>query len=293
MEKYKTWDDVPDTLATKTQLSKMGLKPAKDQKPAAIKAGWKRYGPYDLFEVALAIPKRKLTEAQILALEAARRKAMTTTCCNRFTGVINWREKGDMCLSCYIDWQEQQHEAMLTESKAEATEWARGVLADPAALILDTETTGLAGRIVEISIIRAIDGIVLLNTLINPECPIPASATAIHGITDEMVESAPVFDTVYYQIKRLVEGAGRVVIYNAEFDKDRLWSDTHRCELPLLEFKSECAMLWYAAWYGDWSNYHKSFRWQRLSGGHRALGDCEACLEQIKRMAKDETQNPG
>lgn len=288
MEQYKTWDSVPDTLATKTQLGKMGLKPAKGQKPAAIKAGWKRYGSYDLFEIALAVPKRKLTEAQAEALNAARVKAMTTTCCNRYVGVINWREKGNMCLSCYEEWQEQQHQAMLKEAETEASEWARGVLADPAAVILDTETTGLNGSIIEISIIHAQTGNVLLDSLINPERSIPGEASAIHGITDEMVKDAPTFPVIYPEILRILTQA-RVVIYNAEFDTGRLWYDCQRCDLPQLEklfSKVECAMQWYAAWYGDWHSYYQNFKWQPLAGGnHRALGDCLACLDRIRGMA--------
>lgn len=283
---YKTWDEVPDTLATRTQLSKMGLKPAKDQKPAAIKAGWKRYGPYDLFEIALAVPKRKLTEAQAAALEASRRKAMTTTCCNRYVGVINWWHKNtNMCESCYYDWQESQHLAMLKEAETEASEWARGVLVDPKAVILDTETTGLEGEIVEISIV-SIGGRVLLDTLVKPQKPIPESATAIHGIDNEMVKDAPSFAEVYPKIKWIVTEASRVIIYNADFDTSILAWDCQRSDLPALEFKSECAMNWYAAWYGEYSDWFKSFKWKSLGGNHRALGDCLACLERIRTMAK-------
>lgn len=287
MTEYSKWEDVPDTLATKTQLSKLGLKPAKDQKPAAIKRGWKSYPDYDLYEIALAIPRRKLSEAQAAALEAARRKAMTTICCNRYVGIINWRERGDMCASCWYAEQERQHQEFLKEAKWEASEWAREVLADPAAVILDTETTGLSGSIVDVAIITT-QGNVLLDTLINPERTIPEDASAIHGITDEMVKDAPTFQAIYPELLRILTKA-RVVIYNAEFDTGRLWYDCQRCDLPQLEksFGSvECAMYRYAAWYGDWSDYHGSFRWQRLNGGHRALGDCQATLERIKTMAK-------
>lgn len=287
MEEYTSWDKVPDTLATKTTLGKMGLKPAKDQTPVAVKRGWKSYPDYDLYEIALAVPKRKLSEAQAAALAEARRKAMTTTCCNRYTGTINWREKGNMCWQCWYAEQERRHQEFLKEAEREASEWARGVLSDPAAVILDTETTGLEGRIVEISIIKT-DGSILLDTLANPECPIPENASAIHGITDEMVKDAPTFSQVYEQVKQITQAASRVVIYNAEFDTSILIWDCYRAGLPPLEFKSECAMYQYAAWYGDWSDYHRSFRWQKLTGGHRALGDCLACLERIKVMAQTE-----
>jgi DNA polymerase-3 subunit epsilon len=270
VDKYKSWDNVPDHLATKTQLSKIGLKPAKDQKPAALKTGG--YDSYYLYDKNQAVPKRVMSEAQKAALEQARIKAMTTTCCNRYVGTINWREKGDMCASCYYDWQERQHQIFMDNARDEAIEWARGVLVDDRAVILDTETTGLDGRIVEIAIIK-MDGKALLETVINPECPIPPEAAAIHGITDEMAQKMPTFGQVYEWIKRYTSAASRVIIYNADFDEGRLRSDCHRCELPVMEFNSECAMIEYARYYGEWSEYHGSFRWQRLSGGHRALGD--------------------
>lgn len=288
---YTKWDDVPDTLATRTKLGEMGLKPAKYQKPAAIKRGWKKYPDYDLYEIALAIPKRKLSEAQALALEAARRKAMTTTCCNRLMTTPNWREHGDMCWRCWEAEQERQHQEFLKEAEQAAAEWARGVLADEKAVILDTETTGLQGRIVDIAII-GIDGAALLSTLVNPEIPIPAGASNIHGITDEMVADAPTFAAVYPEIKRIVEGASRVIIYNADFDTGILNWECYRYGVAL-DFKTECAMLQYAAWYGEWNDYHRSFRWQKLNGGHRALGDCEATLERIKAMAGQETAPAG
>ena len=55
---------------------------------------------------------------------------------------------------------------------------------------LDTETTGLSvttgARIVEIAIVD-LHGEPLLNTLVNPEEPIPSAAQQVHGISDEMV----------------------------------------------------------------------------------------------------------
>lgn len=288
MEEYKSWDDVPKHLATKTQLNKMGLKPAKGQKPVATKRGYEVYALYDQNE---AVAKRKLTEAQAAALAAARRKAMTTTCCNRYVGTINWREKDDMCPRCWYAEQERRHEARLKRYRDEASEWARGVLTDPATVILDTETTGLDGSIVEIAIINTA-GETLLNQLIYPGCPIPATATAIHHITDEMVADAPGFSAIYEDISRIVSQASRVVIYNAAFDVNRLRYDARRCDLPVLEFEAECAMEYYAEWFGEWSDYHKSFKWQRLTGGgHRALGDCLATLEHVRAMARNESDD--
>lgn len=42
----------------------------------------------------------------------------------------------------------------------------------------------------------------------------------------------------------------------------------------------------YAAWYGDWSDYHGGWRYQRLPlGDHTAIGDCRATLKIMQEMA--------
>lgn len=86
------------------------------------------------------------------------------------------------------------------------------------ALILDTETTGLDERaeIIEISIIDC-TGQVLLDTLVKPTSPIPAEATRIHGITNEMVAEAPTWPEVIRKFEEIVIGRD-LVIYNADYD---------------------------------------------------------------------------
>lgn len=87
------------------------------------------------------------------------------------------------------------------------------------ALILDTETTGLADsdEIVEIAILR-IDGQHLLNEIIRPSRPIPADVTAIHGITDADVESARIWPNIWPVVQPLIANR-RVITYNAPFDR--------------------------------------------------------------------------
>ncbi|MDA0232626.1 MAG: 3'-5' exonuclease, partial [Chloroflexi bacterium] len=64
--------------------------------------------------------------------------------------------------------------------------------------VIDTESTGLnpeTARIVSISVLRVEpDGRRSLRSeLINPGVPIPAGATAVHGITDADVADRPSF----------------------------------------------------------------------------------------------------
>lgn len=91
----------------------------------------------------------------------------------------------------------------------QAADWARVVSADPNAIILDTETTGLDinDQIIEIAVIST-NGQVLLDTLVNIAClDHTAQDNVIHGITDEMLEDAPTFAGIYSELRCLLRGS--------------------------------------------------------------------------------------
>jgi len=155
-------------------------------------------------------------------------------------------------------------------------------------LFLDTETTGLdrSDRLVEIGVVDDA-GAVVFQSLINPDMPIPREVSAIHGITDAMVREAPRLDAVAAALRAMLIADGKVVIYNAEFDRRffprRFWAD----------ITVSCAMLRYRDEVG---------RWDKLGGAakraghvwdgqaHRAVADALACrsvwnwLEQRSRV---------
>jgi len=170
-------------------------------------------------------------------------------------------------------------------------------------LVLDTETTGLSGlaEIIEIAVIDA-GGKVLLNTLVRPSKPIPADATAIHGITNEMVSDAPTWPEISAQVHALIAGK-LTVTYNAEYDlrllmqTDAIWDvqpefSTDTDTMPQMV----CAMEEYAEFYGQ-RNERGGYKWQKLTAAaeqqgviiegtpHRALSDCLTTLGLIKAMA--------
>lgn len=167
-------------------------------------------------------------------------------------------------------------------------------------VVLDTETTGLKqGEICEISIIDA-DGNVLLDTLVKTKDPIPGDATAIHKITDDMVKDSPTWKTLQPTVRKMLAGQN-VVIYNATYDRKMMHQSDDAWGIPYVDYKAEAtywdAMEYYAEYYGQWNDWHKSYTWQRLSNAasqqglevkdaHRALGDCLMTLGVIKAMAK-------
>jgi DNA polymerase-3 subunit epsilon len=99
---------------------------------------------------------------------------------------------------------------------------------------MDLETTGLSltqDRIVEIAMLKVNpDGTQLKKRkLINPERPIPAEVTAIHGITDEMVKDAPIFKVAANEIRQFIEGADLAGYNSNKFDWPLLMEEFLRC----------------------------------------------------------------
>lgn len=165
-------------------------------------------------------------------------------------------------------------------------------------IVLDTETTGLHdGEICQIAIVDAL-GNVLLDTYVKPVLGIPADATRIHGITNEMVANAPGFPDVVGEIHKLVF-ARSVLVYNAVYDRKMLHKSAEHAGINKIDWKTFsnwfCVMEAYAKFYGDWNDYHQSYRWQSLTNAchqqdilvldaHSALGDCLMTLTLVNKV---------
>ncbi len=115
--------------------------------------------------------------------------------------------------------------------------------------IFDLETTGFAptrDRIVELAALRIDrDGAISrYQSLVNPGCRIPARASAVHHITDEMVADAPHFAAV---AKAFLDFADQstLVAHNAYFDLGFLQESLARTGLPLWKGKTldSCRLL--------------------------------------------------
>ena len=99
---------------------------------------------------------------------------------------------------------------------------------------LDTETTGLSpeegGKICEVAVSVSQGGRVVeeFSTLINPGMPMHPDVIAIHGITNEMVASAPSFGEVLPKLLSVLDDCV-VVAHNADFDVGFLKNEFAQC----------------------------------------------------------------
>jgi DNA polymerase-3 subunit epsilon len=107
--------------------------------------------------------------------------------------------------------------------------------------VVDVETTGLQpglDRVLEIAVVRC-DGdgapVDEWHTLVHPQRPVDGEW--VHGISDEMVAGAPLFDDLVPRLLSSLDGAV-LVAHNAAFDRkfveDELARAGHRVDLPYL-----------------------------------------------------------
>ena len=103
----------------------------------------------------------------------------------------------------------------------------------------DTETTGVRpdkDRIIEIA---AFDPVLdrTFDSLINPGCPIPPEASAIHNISDEMVKDAPSFAEVAKDFAQFCNGDCVLIAHNNDaFDKPFIQSEFERNNVSFPEW---------------------------------------------------------
>jgi DNA polymerase III subunit epsilon len=283
---YYDWPSVPTRLMTEATLKESGKRLTPLQRPAAIVQiqRHRRNRQYLLYDVTETIEHHPMTDRQKAALHKVRARNACRQCGASFLVL----SPEGYCETC------QEGVTVRQKARLEAVHWAQALTQEPF-LVLDTETTGLGvvDRIVEIAVISEI-GDVLMNSLVNPEMSIPSDVISIHGITNEMVRGQPTFRELLPELELLLAGKP-VVVYNVDFDKRFL----SRSGLNVGKYRFQCAMLMYAQFWGQWSEYYRSWKRQRLEKAcaycniqytdmHRAVADCEATRELVLYMAHAE-----
>ncbi len=94
-------------------------------------------------------------------------------------------------------------------------------------VFIDLETTGVnlaTDRVIEIAIVKISTdkSRQVKHKIVNPQMPIPKSASDIHGITDDKVKDAPTFKEVANELKQFIDNA------------DLSGYNSNRFDIPLL-----------------------------------------------------------
>lgn len=160
--------------------------------------------------------------------------------------------------------------------------------------VLDLETTGFHAEagdaVVAVGAVHVLGGRLrqhdVFEQLVDPRRPIPATATAVHGITDEMVRGQPRLEQVLPELARFAEG--RVLVgHNVAFDLGFLRPYEERTgvrlDAPVLD-----TLLLSAALHPDHDKHSLEAVAERLgvdvTGRHTALGDALVTGEVLVRQ---------
>lgn len=195
---------------------------------------------------------------------------------------------------------------------------------DKIVVVFDTETTGKPKdydapvtdvrnwpRVVQLGIAfqNMVGDVQTYQTLIKPPngvaFPIPAKATEIHGITDEMcVESGIPISEALDQFEFWLSGADVLVAHNMDFDRPVLGCEFVRLKRTPVKnpsLKRICTMHSTTAFVGiekDWCDPDDPYKWPKLQelhwklfgtgfkGDHDALADVMATLKCYNRLCE-------
>lgn len=150
---------------------------------------------------------------------------------------------------------------------------------------IDLETTGLSpliDRIIEVGAIKVTkDGVTSLQSLINPNIPIPPFTTDIHGIRDEDVIGRPSLAEFLPQFKEFI-GTLPLIAHNAKFDAGFIVFAAHQLHFELTQNDFYCTVKASRRAFPELSNHKLGTVAQELNlpleNHHRAADDAMASL---------------
>ena len=164
----------------------------------------------------------------------------------------------------------------------------------PVYVLLDLETTGATparDRITEIALIRYENGeeVARWQTLVNPHMPIPPFIQTLTGISDDMVQTAPDFESVAPRLYQYLDGAV-LVAHNVRFDHGFLKHEFQRIGISLRQ-KVLCSVKLSRLLYPQHRSHGLDAVIQRhqivVAARHRAMGDVEAVAAFIEAAGRE------
>ncbi|WP_282069546.1 3'-5' exonuclease [Olleya namhaensis] len=165
----------------------------------------------------------------------------------------------------------------------------------------DLETTGInitSDRVVEISILKVFpNGNKESKTwLVNPEMPIPALVSAIHGVTDERVANEPTFKQLAPEISAMIKDADLAGFNSNRFDIPLLAEEMLRADMEF-DMKGRVAVdvqtIFHKMEQRTLGAAYKFYCDKSLENAHTAEADTLATYEVLKAQVEryDELEN--
>lgn len=164
-------------------------------------------------------------------------------------------------------------------------------------VVIDFETTGLrpeAGdRITEVGLVRIESGRITdrFESLVNCEVRVPDFITAYTGITQRMVDTAPLSQQVMREIAQFI-GESPVVAHNASFDHRFFVRECRRQQVAAVIEPFICSMRVARRVYPQMASHSlgaltHSLGLRHCGRAHRAAADAESTAELMLRMGQD------
>jgi DNA polymerase III subunit epsilon len=155
---------------------------------------------------------------------------------------------------------------------------------------IDVETTGLdpySDRIVELSILKIYpDGKEEYSShKINPEMPIPESATAIHGISDRDVTGEPTFKQYAKSVKEFLSGCDISGFNVIRFDLPCLESEFSRVGMEFTrkgKYLIDSQVIYHQRDPRDLKSAYRKYCGKDMEHNHRAEDDARASAEVLE-----------
>ena len=158
----------------------------------------------------------------------------------------------------------------------------------------DTETTGVKAERDRIIEIAAYDPVLnrTFEKLINPGIPIPAEATAIHNISNEMVQDKPDFSVVGKEFIEFCEGDVVLIAHNNDgFDMHFLRHEFGRHDLEMPKWAFLDTLKWARRYRPDLPRHTLQFLREiyqiAANNAHRALDDVVVLHQVFSYMIDD------
>ena len=157
-------------------------------------------------------------------------------------------------------------------------------------IFFDLETTGINvanDRIIELAYLKIFPNgnEESKRLLVNPEMPIPAETTAIHGITDDDVKNEPTFKSIAQNLANEFEGCDFAGYNSNKFDIPLLAEEFLRADVDLDLKKRKLVdvqVIFHKMEQRTLSAAYKFYCKKDLENAHSALADTKATYEILK-----------